>query len=363
LVFTGSDRGSGLAVARVISDGKVADEWVPDARNGLCQQPSVVRVPCVTEPTQYSRLFDTTKLSDGPHELRLVVYDATGVNEAEYPPAGQPGVRVVVDNGGGAASGGGSGASGGSGGGGAGAESSAGAAATSGAAGATPTAGSAPAGPAAPPAALAPSVLARIVPTPELSDGTVRVPFGRPVRVGGTLVDDLRRPIGGAELLVFAAADEPGRRPVLVGRATTTASGAFQVELPPGSSRVVSVEYRPRGEPVATLGAKVVVPASIALRASRPRLRNGQTLTLTARVRAASPAEARKAQVAFQVLIGRTWHTFARDAADVRGLAHASHRFRVTFTRIRYRFRAITLAKRGFPYAPGRSRTVSVLVN
>ena len=105
----------------------------------------------------------------------------------------------------------------------------------------------------------------------------------------------------------------------------------------------------------------MVVRAAVRLRASHARLRNGRTLTLTARVlgdkRYRGRAEGRvpgahRADVA----------DVRADAGEPRGIARADHRFTKTFTTVRYRFRALTLAARGFPYTAGHSRTVAVVV-
>lgn len=343
-----TDDGGGVFTAAVVVDGVERDRWVVDENGGACLQPFGKRVPCKLNVAA-SHPFDTTQLTNGAHAVSLVVYDATEVNNATFGP-----VDVVVDNtapppGGGG--GGGSPPPTGAAGGPAAVESPAPA----------PQPGPQPAAPATP---LGPSLVARIVPAANLGDGLISTRLGKPVRISGVLVDELRRPIPNARLAVFATPDEPGARPVLVGTATTTASGAFSYVADAGSSRTITVTYRPLGEgsqPAATLGAHVVVRAAVRLRASRARLRNGRTLTLTAHVLGHKRYRGR-AKVAFQVLIGRTWRTFARAAADRHGVATATHRFRVTFTTVRYRFRALTLAARGFPYAAGRSGTVVVLV-
>jgi hypothetical protein len=350
VVFGAADDGGGVFTAAVEVDGAERDRWVVDDNGGACLQPFVKRVPCKLSVSA-SHPFDTTQLPDGPHTVKLVVYDATEANNATFGPT-----DVVVDNTSVPPSGGGGG----------GGDSSS----TD-----TPSTEPVVADSAPPPAALGPpasapsttlgpSLVARIVPADELGDGLVTTGFGKPVRISGVLVDDLRRPIPNAKLSVFATPDEPGARQGLIGTATTTATGAFSYTADPGPSRTITVAYQPAGEdaaPAATLGAHVVVRAALRLRASRSHLRNGRALTLTARVLGDKRYRGR-ARVAFQVLIGRTWRTFARAPADRSGLAKASHRFTQTFTRVRYRFRALTLAARGFPYAAGRSPTVAVLV-
>ena len=348
VAFTATDKGGGVFTAALVVDDVERDRWVVDENAGACLQPFVKRVPCKLTATS-THAFDTTGLSDGAHEVELFVYDATEVNKATFGP-----VDVVVDNtspppggGGGAGSGGGGGAA---------QEPPA----DAGDAVDAPQAAASGAGP----GPLALPAAARIVPSADLGDGLIATGFGKPVRISGVLLDDLRRPIAHATLQVFAATDEPGSRPEPIGTATTTESGTFSYTVGPGPSRTITVDYRPLGatsKPIASLAAHVVVRAALKLGTSHHRLRNGHTLTLTAHVKGAGRHK-RNAKVAFQVLIGRTWRTFARSDADAHGTARARHRFRVTFTTVRYRFRALTLAARGFPYTAGHSKVVTVLV-
>jgi hypothetical protein len=292
-------------------------------------------------------------LTNGTHSVELVVYDATEVNSATYGP-----VDVIVDNTAPPPSGGGGG--GGDGGGSSSPAQDISTAQTAQA----PSSASVDSPPVVSSAPLATSVAARIVPAATLEDGLVTAGFGKPVRISGVLVDELRRPIANAKLSVFATPDAPGAKRVVIGTATTTSSGAFSFTAGPGPSRTITVDYRPAGAaaPVATLGAHVVVRAAVRLRASKASLRNGRKLGLTARVLGDKRYRGR-AKVAFQVLIGKTWRTFATGAANRRGIARAGHRFTQTFTTVRYRFRALTLAARGFPYAAGHSRPVAVVVH
>jgi hypothetical protein len=127
-----------------------------------------------------------------------------------------------------------------------------------------------------------------------------------------------------------------------------------------GANRAVS---EPVGVVVAERAAAVSerAPAPLALLASRTRLRNGQSLSLSARLPVAVPAGT--ARVAFQVLIAGRWRTFAVRPMGAGGRARVRHRFHATFRRLRYRFRAVIRGDRRFPFAAGRSRAVSVLVN
>jgi hypothetical protein len=161
------------------------------------------------------------------------------------------------------------------------------------------------------------------------------------------------------------SSDVPRSRPQPVATPTTDEQGRFSFVLPKGPSRRVSVEYRASfgdRHAAARWRFKVAVPAPIKLLPSRVRLKNNETLLLTARL---SDAEVPRgsSDVAFQVKIGRQWRTFARRRLDEHGRAQIRHTFRVTFHRMTYRFRAVTLRRASFPYADSRSPVVAVRVN
>lgn len=157
-----------------------------------------------------------------------------------------------------------------------------------------------------------------------------------PLEVRGTLALDTRPLAGGPHTVGLAVYDATG-----VNRAV---------------SAPVGVVVADRGST-----ASEREPAPLALLASRTRLRNGQSLSLSARLPVAVPAGT--ARVAFQVLIAGRWRTFAARTMGADGRASVRHRFHATFRRLRYRFRAVIGGDQRFPFAAGRSRAVSVLVN
>jgi hypothetical protein len=56
------------------------------------------------------------------------------------------------------------------------------------------------------------------------------------------------------------------------------------------------------------------------------------------------------------------WRTFALPRTDGRGRWSHRYRFGATTGRVRYSFRALIPREDGYPYGPGRSRTVEVVV-
>jgi len=83
--FGASDRGGGVGRAVLEIDGQpVAERRFGDVPGG-CREPYVLRVPCpVSVRDGFS--VDTATLADGRHEVRLVVTDATRVNQVVYGP-------------------------------------------------------------------------------------------------------------------------------------------------------------------------------------------------------------------------------------------------------------------------------------
>jgi hypothetical protein len=133
---------------------------------------------------------------------------------------------------------------------------------------------------------------------------------------------------------------------------TTDAKGRFSLRLPRGVSREVRLTY---GDSTETL--KVIVQAPVRLRTDRKSTRNGRAIAFVGSV---AGAGAQPARVELQAWAG-SWIPF-KTVALRNGRFRGSYRFTRTFATTRYRFRAVLRADPGFPYAPGTSSVVSVLV-
>lgn len=304
LPYDATDVGSGVFQAEVVVDGSAQ----PRQTVGDCSLPFTKRVPCRTAVSGTLPL-DTTVLSDGDHQVSLNVYDATGTNVATAGPA-----TIRVANG-------------------------------------TPAAGTG--------SSTAPA--APVVAGAKIADAGRRVlrrTVAKPAIAKGRLLDEQGQPVAGAALAVFTAKATPGGKEKWVAAGLTEADGSFRIVVPPGPSRRVSVRYN--GETLWRFAVRV--PAPLGLSPSRAKLDNGDVLALTAYL-AGGKAPKGSADVAFQVKIGRRWETFAKGTLDENGRALVRHRFTKTFYRLTYRFRAITLKRKRFPYENARSRVVSVQVN
>lgn len=309
--FDASDAGGGVFEQELVIDDVGQGRTVVDENGGRCRMPFVAQVPCKLAAAG-SVTWDSTKVVDGEHTVALRIYDATRDNFTTYGPVGVR-VRNVAPA-------------------------------------PAPGQGTSPAAPAAG-ARIVPGRSAKVLPAV----------FGRPLVLRGRLVDPTGRPVAGAEIGAWAAPDVPGGKERLMAIARTGPNGGYRLVLPPGPNRRVTI--RPTsGDAAGAWSFRTRVLAPIRLMASRRRLRNGDKLVLTAYLANTKPPPG-SADVAFQVLIGRQWRTFAKSAFDRRGLAQVDHRFRVTFQRMTYRFRVLTLRRRNFPFDNARSRPVAVRVN
>jgi hypothetical protein len=86
------DVGGGLLKTRVEVDGQRFSEQGVDQNAGRCRTPFVAPVPCKLS-ADVELAVDTTRLADGDHSLSLRVFDATGINSALYGP-----IPITVDN-------------------------------------------------------------------------------------------------------------------------------------------------------------------------------------------------------------------------------------------------------------------------
>jgi hypothetical protein len=188
--------------------------------------------------------------------------------------------------------------------------------------------------------------------------------YGDKRRILGTLLDAAGKPIAGAKLEVTSRSEVPGAAFVAAGSVTTDAAGRYTYVIPAGPSRTIRIGYRwyvEASSSTHTTDVAVKVVPSVSAKASRSALRNGQTLKLTGKV-AGAPAGTRKV-VEIQVLDGRKWRTIASVRLAKKGGAWSyAYRFRRTTRYTAYKFRATVKAERGWPFATGSSKAVTVKV-
>jgi hypothetical protein len=190
--------------------------------------------------------------------------------------------------------------------------------------------------------------------------------YGKRARIGGRLLDGSREPIQGAEIELVQTFDPGSSRAATSSVVTSDAAGRFRARLPRGPSRSVVAEFAGDKRRLGTTSktARLRVKGKVGLRVTR-RVSAGDRATFSGRVRAAGAKFTREGKaVEVQVKIGSRWKTVGRSLrTDKAGRYRLRYRFVATYTRpVRYRFRAVVLRERGWPYLPSVSKQRSVLV-
>ncbi|MGH9026469.1 MAG: hypothetical protein ACRDWD_10215, partial [Acidimicrobiia bacterium] len=303
-----SDRGSGVYQVLFEVDGKVADAATIDDNERRCRRPFAYAKPCKSE-AKGAVTFDTTRIPDGSHRLRLLVTDATGTNAAVW---GETRIRTANKL-------------------------------------CNPQ----------------PRIETRRVSARFAGRGRkVVTRYGARPRVKGKLTTPDGVPLANAEVCV-AARNEAKRASLRqLKSVTTNDKGRFSFRLPRGPSRrVYLVSRTPAGSASASLRIRVKAP--VRLRASRRHLRNGERIELSGTL--GKPVPRRGVLVELQSHRSTGWQTFGTTRSRRKGKgSRGKFRFPYTFTETsgvqRYQFRARVPRQSTYPYAPGGSKPVKVTV-
>lgn len=197
---------------------------------------------------------------------------------------------------------------------------------------------------------------------------SLTVPFGAPALLSGRLVRAADGAgLGGRALRVVSRPSRGALTPTAVDSAVTGEQGGFELRLPPGPSRRVTVTFAGDGglEPAVRQPLELRVRAGIALRAAPASLRTGQEVRLSGWVKSkGAPIPRRGKLVAIQYLEEATdrWRPVLVTRSDHHGRFHARYRFRYVTGRATIRLRATALAEERWPYVPGSSPPVTVRV-
>lgn len=299
--FQASDGQSGVRTAALEADGRVVARTDFDGTAQTCHEPFSRFDPCPPTVTG-SLAFDTTTLPDGPHAVRLLVYDATEANVAVGGPW-----DVVTSN----------------------------------------------------------RRVANVCPSTTgpgsrvgLRPATVGYGRGSSLSLGWRAL-----PWADAEGVLLTGRDRlvASRRPAVRKGATH-----FVIDVPKGTNRLVRMGLRPRGTNgpfVCSRPVKLRVRAGTSLSASPHYLRNGDRVALHGRVAGGMAARGRTVVIEARAKSGQLKWTPVRVLHTNRKRRFAlEYRFERTFRTTRYLFRARVPSQRGFPYVAGHSRRKSVLV-
>jgi hypothetical protein len=193
------------------------------------------------------------------------------------------------------------------------------------------------------------------------------VPFGAPALLTGRLTRADGAGIGGSELRVVSHPSRGALTPLAARTVRTGERGGFELRLPPGPSRRLTVSFAGDGdlEPASRPGLELRVRSGLSLRAAPLDLRTGQALRLSGRVAGrGAPIPRRGKLVAIQYLEAATgrWRPVLVTRSDHHGRFRAHYRFRYVSGEATIRLRATALAEERWPYAPGSSRPLTVHV-
>jgi hypothetical protein len=192
------------------------------------------------------------------------------------------------------------------------------------------------------------------------------VDYGAAAELRGRLTDARgaglgRRPV--AVVTRSAGGGAPRRR-----RVVTHREGRFALRLPPGTSRRVLVSFHGSGglAPARHRPLELRVRAGVSLAAAPLRLRTGEAVTLSGRVRpgpARIPARGKLVTVQYLERASGRWRPALVVRTGARGRFKARYRFRYITGAARIRLRATALPEAGWPYAAGSSPPVTLLVH
>ena len=186
--------------------------------------------------------------------------------------------------------------------------------------------------------------------------------YGRTIRLSGRLTSPGGNPLVARDVEIAEQLELPGAgwRPAATVR--TDQSGRFRFRALPGPSRLLRFRYP--GAPTIQGHTSVVdlrVRAASSLSVDRHHVVNGEAVAFRGRLKG-EPIPTTGKLLKLQAFSRGHWLTFATPRANARGRWRHSYRFTATRGDTRYRFRVRIPRETGYPYDPGRSRTVRVRV-
>jgi hypothetical protein len=199
------------------------------------------------------------------------------------------------------------------------------------------------------------------------SGQTVTVPFGARATLDGRLVRDNGAGVADRELRIASWPSRGSRVGSRSYTVRTDSRGGFQLALPPGASRRISVGYDGDAglEQASRPPLRLRVRAGASLRAAPISLRTGQAVWLTGRVLTRGASVPRRGKlVAIQYLesANHGWRPVLVTRTGHSGRFRARYRFRYVTGTASIRLRATVLPEAHWPFAPGSSPPVTVQV-
>jgi hypothetical protein len=191
-------------------------------------------------------------------------------------------------------------------------------------------------------------------------DATVRVRFGRAVRLSGRLTNSDGQPIDVATIEALEVNPDGTTQPV--GLATTGRSGTFRYVVRATRNRALRFRY-PGSRRIGAARApfRIRVPAASSIELNRRKVRNGEAVLFSGQV-FTKPLPPAGKLVEMQAYFRGRWRTISTVRAGRNGSWRFPYRFGATLGRVTYRFRAQLPVEGGYPFIIGHSRVARVLV-
>jgi hypothetical protein len=193
------------------------------------------------------------------------------------------------------------------------------------------------------------------------------VPYGAAASVSGRLLDADGAGLGGRAVRVVSRPSRGALGRVSVERIETGAHGVFELRLPPGTSRRVSISFPgdDRLDRAERSPLTLRVRGDVEFRAFPSQVHTGASVSFNGRVRSAgAPLPRRGKLVAIQYYesAAKRWRPILVVRSDHGGRFRARYRFRYVSGSARIRLRAVALPEERWPYAPGASRPLVLRV-
>jgi len=321
---TASDNGPGIYQTIFQIDGSTVARQVIDANEGRCQDVGqtsdgdaafLYLQPCPTQVNAADVSFDPSAVSDGPHQLRVLVSDAAGDPTTIFD---RP---VVIDNNG---------------------------------AYTTLLARGACNGTSC-------DDHARLIATSKQRGSFTRRLRRSGLTLSGRLVDHTGAPVTGAQVQLLEQPNEQGAAIKEIASVSTDASGAWAFKVPAGPSRLLRAAYYSHLKdpaPAARLDYHEQVDAALTMRAPS-RIRVGRALVFYGQLAGGHvPRQGEPVQI--EILYAGRWRTIEVLHTDSHG--RFAYRYVFSIGGGSYLFRAVALANVGYPFLAAASRPVRVKV-
>ncbi|MDX6644139.1 MAG: large repetitive protein, partial [Solirubrobacteraceae bacterium] len=186
------------------------------------------------------------------------------------------------------------------------------------------------------------------------------VALGRRAQIAGRLVNRAGDGIAGAAINVYSSTRTSAEQ--LVGVLQADGAGRFGYMATASSSRALRFGYAGSQAILPAQGSvELAVPAASSIRVDRARVRNGQVVTFSGRLRAL-PVPAGGKLVELQVVLSGRWQTFRTTSTDQSGRWAIRYRFQRTSGVQHFRFRARLPRESSYPFEGGASSPVGVRV-